>query len=72
VLLREQNIPLERLDSTSKEHCVRLLAVESRDNPITGREAMRILETHICLDAAGSKSRFYKYFNIARMPSGRT
>jgi hypothetical protein len=40
---------------------------ESRDNPVTVREAMRVLETHICLDASGSKSRFYKYFNIAKI-----
>lgn len=65
--LKEQNITLERLDSTSKEQCVRLSAIESRDNPITVRKAMRVLETHICLDAAGSKSRFYRYANIARI-----
>jgi hypothetical protein len=65
--VKEQSITLERLDSASKERCVRLSAVELRDNPITVREAMRILETHICLDAAGSKGRFYKYVNIARI-----
>jgi hypothetical protein len=64
---KEQNITIDGLDRISKEHSLRLSALESRDNLITVREAMRVLETHICLDAAGSKSRFYKYFNIAKI-----
>ena len=69
--VKEQNITIKRLDSTVQEQCIRLSAVESRDNPITVREAMRVLETHICLDAAGSKSRYYKYYNIARISQSK-
>jgi regulator of replication initiation timing len=34
----------------------RLSAVESRDEPITIREIIRVLESFICLEAAGSKT----------------
>jgi hypothetical protein len=71
ITIERQNITIKRLDSTGQEQCIRLSAVESRDNPITVREAMRVLETHICLDAAGSKSRYYKYYNIARISQSK-
>ena len=45
----------------------RLLAVESRDTPITIREAMRKLEGSICRDAAGSGTRYKTYFNIKKI-----
>ena len=45
----------------------RLRAIEERDTPITIREMMRILERSLCMDAAGSKSKFRKYFNIDKI-----
>ena len=45
----------------------RLLAVESRDTPITIREAMRKLEGSICRDAAGSGTRYRTYCNIKKI-----
>ena len=45
----------------------RLLAVESRDKPITIREAMRKLEGSICRDAAGSGTRYRTYCNIKKI-----
>ena len=45
----------------------RLLAVESRDTPITIREAMRKLEGSICRDAAGSGTRYKTYCNIKKI-----
>ena len=45
----------------------RLLAVESRDKPITIREAMRKLEGSICRDAAGSGTRYKTYCNIKKI-----
>ena len=45
----------------------RLLVVESRDTPITIREAMRNLERSICRDAAGSGTRYKTYFNIKKI-----
>jgi regulator of replication initiation timing len=43
----------------------RLSAVESRDEPITIREIIRVLESFICLEAAGSKTKFRKgHFNF--------
>ena len=45
----------------------RLSAVESRDTPITIREAMRKLERFLCLEAAGSKNRFRMFYNINKI-----
>lgn len=48
----------------------RLVAVESRDRPITVREAMRELEKRICLEAAGSATAAKRLYNFSRFEKG--
>lgn len=48
----------------------RLVAVESRDKPITVREAMRELEKRICLEAAGSATAAKRLYNFSRFEKG--
>ena len=47
----------------------RLVELESRDSPNTVREAMRVLESHICLAIVGSKSKMKmnKLYNLANI-----
>lgn len=46
----------------------RLSALEARDNSMSVREAMRILERHICFNAVGkSISAFKKYFCLSKI-----
>lgn len=48
----------------------RLANVEARDKPISFREAMRMLERHICFAAAGgSKTQFKKYYCLDKFKS---
>ena len=49
----------------------RLSAVESRNTPITIREAMRKLERFLCLEAAGSKNRFKMFYNINQINTSK-
>jgi hypothetical protein len=54
----EKDLLIEKLDTFE----ARLHAVETRDEPKSVREAMRILERHICLASAPSTSQFKKKF----------
>ena len=66
--LEVQNIHLlEKIDGYDK----RLLEIEAKDNPISIREAMRILESHICFEAVGrSKTKFKKFYNFKKIMNG--
>jgi hypothetical protein len=51
----------------------RVIALENRGVPITVREAMRILEAHICLEAAGSKRKYIcGHYNFEKIRNGET
>ena len=56
-----------QLKAENKGLDVRLRAVEGRDIPITIQELMRILERSLCLEAACSKSKFKRFFNIDKI-----
>ena len=57
-------IDKEALDAKIQITEEKLAVVNSRDSPITVREAMRILERNICIKATGSKRQYTKYFNF--------
>jgi hypothetical protein len=58
LLLKSQN---EMLNNKLIDYEKRIVELETRDEPITIREAIRILEAHICLEAVGgSKTKFKK------------
>lgn len=62
--LRNENSALEtRLSDVEG----RLKAVEERDHPITVREAMRILERHICKDVVESNKQFKFFYNFDKL-----
>eukprot|EP00604_Paraphysomonas_vestita_P002616 CAMPEP_0174818496 /NCGR_PEP_ID=MMETSP1107-20130205/1168_1 /TAXON_ID=36770 /ORGANISM="Paraphysomonas vestita, Strain GFlagA" /LENGTH=265 /DNA_ID=CAMNT_0016030385 /DNA_START=12 /DNA_END=806 /DNA_ORIENTATION=- len=83
-LLKQQNKELqdeiEALKQQNKELRdeiealnTRVIALENRDVPITVREAMRILEAHICLEAAGSKRKCKDgHYNFEKIRNGET
>jgi len=64
--LQEENVNLKsavhKYEDIIQRHETRIELLESMANPITIREAMRILERCLCLEAAGSKNSFKKKF----------
>mmetsp|Transcript_14448 Transcript_14448/g.13051 ORF Transcript_14448/g.13051 Transcript_14448/m.13051 type:complete len:273 (+) Transcript_14448:89-907(+) len=74
--LQEENFNLKndelrkQLDEQKElisSHENRIKALEDNNKPITIREAMRILERHICMEVAGSKNSFRKLFNFEKI-----
>jgi hypothetical protein len=63
-LKEERALLLGRVDDLEE----RLAKVEARDEPITVREAMRVLERCICLQASGSTKKFkLNFFNFDKI-----
>jgi hypothetical protein len=62
-LKEQREMLLGRLDKVEAT----LTTAQARDKPISIREAMRILENHICFTAAGSKNRYGKFFSFSRI-----
>jgi hypothetical protein len=56
-IIKEQNIKITNLEKDVKE-------LKERDTPITIREAMSILETHMMVDLVGSKRQANRYYGI--------
>jgi len=77
-IIKEQNIKITNLDKTVqeqseiiKEQKIKITNLEKdvkelkeRDTPITIREAMSILETHMMVDLVGSKRQANRYYGI--------
>jgi hypothetical protein len=69
-LLKQQNKELrDKIGALN----TRVIALENRDVPMTVHEAMRILEAHICLEAAGSKRKYIRgHYNFEKIRNGET
>jgi hypothetical protein len=64
---------IELLKQQHKELLDRVIALENRDVSMIVREAMRILEAHICLEAAGSKRKYIRgHYNFEKIRNGET
>ena len=68
-LLREEKVQLMARLSAVEE---RLATVEARDKSVSVREAMRMLERHICYVAAGSNNKFKTFYCLAKITSEDT
>eukprot|EP01039_Chlorochromonas_danica_P010891 gene10891-12104_t len=66
--IQELEDDVQKLHADAKLSADRISGLETRDLPITIREAMRILERWICFEAAGSKTRFQqKFYNLDKI-----
>lgn len=68
IISLQRDLFIVRAELLTLQH--RLVAVESRDKRITIREAMRELERHMCLEAAGSATAARRLFNFNRFDKG--
>jgi hypothetical protein len=78
-IIKEQKVEINELKETVQKQNIKITKLEedikelkSRDTPITIREAMNILETHIMVELVGSKrqaNRFYGLYDLSRQPN---